>query len=64
MSKAEKAALNRDAAKFVEKVVTEVYGQRMSQRALSDTAKRVVNALPIEAFSASKESASGDRVGL
>ncbi len=46
MSKAEKAALNRDAAEFVRKVVTEVYGQKMSKRAVSAAARQVVAALP------------------
>jgi hypothetical protein len=61
MSREERAALNREAAKFVKKVVTEVYGQRISRRALSTTARRVVDALPTEAMHASKAGAAKDR---
>jgi hypothetical protein len=42
MSKEEKAALNTAAAKFVREMVTEVYGQRATQKTVSATAKRVV----------------------
>ena len=41
MSKEEKAALNHEAAEFVRKIVTEVYGQRTSKKQLNATAKRV-----------------------
>lgn len=50
MSKEEKA-LNKAAVAFVEKVVTEVYGQRASQRTLSATARRVVATLPVKSDS-------------
>ncbi|MDB4893581.1 MAG: hypothetical protein JWL61_5436 [Gemmatimonadetes bacterium] len=42
MSKEEKTALKNDAVAFVQKVVTEVYGQRASKKTVSATAKRVV----------------------
>ena len=48
MSKEQRAALDEAASKFVHKIVTEVYGQRLSKRTLSATARRVVEALPLD----------------
>lgn len=57
MSKAEKAAIQTRAAKFVQEVVVEVYGQpRPSQKKLTETANRVADTI-ISAKIGSKEQA-------
>lgn len=42
MSKEQKKALDQAANEFVQKVITEVYGQTASKRTVDATAKRVV----------------------
>ena len=45
MSKDEKAVL-KETEKFVQKMITEVYGQRATKASVASTAKRVMDALP------------------
>ena len=46
MSKQEKAELKQNATAFVRKVVTEVYGQKVTNKTVTTTARRVIDALP------------------
>ena len=46
MSKQEKAELKQEAVAFVRKVVTEVYGQKATNKTVVTTAQRVIAAIP------------------
>lgn len=45
VSKEEKAVL-RETEQFVQKIITEVYGQRATRASVHETARRVMDALP------------------
>jgi len=55
MSKQENAALKEATVKFVQKVITEVYGQRATPASVAAIARRVIAVLPTNGSQRPKE---------